>query len=81
MPLVVAAPADRLGAAAELLRGVLASVRPDDDVPELVEPLTPTRGRRLIRGTRAGGIVAGASLEDVFAALSAPPLPLAARRP
>ena len=56
---------------------MLASVRPDADVPEVVEPLTPTRGRRLIRGTRAGGIVAGASLEDVFAALSAPPLPLA----
>jgi len=77
VPLVVAAPPDRLGAAAELLRGVLASVRPDADAPELVEPLTTTRARRVVRGTRAGGILAGASLEDVFAALSAPPLPLA----
>jgi hypothetical protein len=77
IPLVVASPAERLGAAAQLLRSVLASVRPDADAPELAEPLNPTRGRRVVRGTRAGGIVAGSSLEDVFAALSAPPLPLA----
>ncbi|HEX8025993.1 MAG TPA: hypothetical protein VF484_07305, partial [Candidatus Limnocylindrales bacterium] len=69
VPLVVAATAERLGAAAELLRGVIASVRPDEDVPELVEPLNTTLARRVVRGTRAGGIVAGASLEDVFAAL------------
>jgi hypothetical protein len=77
VPLVVAAPADRLGAGAELLRGVIASVRPDSDVPELVEPLNATRARRLVRGTRAGGIVAGGSLEDVFAVLGGGPLPLA----
>src|SRR5438477_4164745 len=58
VPLVVAAPPDRLGAAAELLRAVLASVRPDDDLPEVVEPLSPTRARRVVRGQRAGGIVA-----------------------
>ena len=77
IPLVIAAPADRLGAAAELLRGVLASVKPDAEDAALGEPLNTTRARRLVRGTRAGGIVAGTSLEDVFGALSAPPLPLA----
>jgi len=76
VPLIVAGPADRLGASAELLRGVLASVRPDADTAELVEPLTSTRARRIVRGTRAGGIVAAASLEDVFAALGAAPLGL-----
>jgi hypothetical protein len=76
VPLVVAAPTDRLGAAAELLRGVLASIRPDADIPEIVEPLSPTRARRLVRGTRAGGIVAGGSLEEVFAALGAQSLGL-----
>jgi hypothetical protein len=77
VPLVVAAPAERLGAAAELLRGILASVRPDAEAPELAEPLNTTRARRLVRGTRAGGIVAASSLEEVFAALGAAPLPLA----
>ena len=72
VPLVVAGPPDRLGAAAQLLRGVLASVRPDVDDPELAQPLSPTRARRLVRGTRPGGILGGGSLEDVFATLGAP---------
>lgn len=77
MPLVVAAPSDRLGAGAQLLRGVLASVRPDVDAPDLTEPLNTTRARRLTRGTRAGGILAATSLEEVFATLGGGPLPLA----
>jgi len=72
----VAAPPDRLGAAAQLLRGVLASVRPDVDAAELTEPLNTTRARRVVRGTRAGGIVAAATLEDVFASLGSGALPL-----
>jgi hypothetical protein len=76
VPLVVAAPADRLGAGAQLLRGVLASIRPDADAEGLTEPLTPTRARRLVRGQRAGGVIAAESLQDVYAALLAPPLPL-----
>jgi hypothetical protein len=76
IPLVVAAPRDRLGAAAQLLHGVLASVRPEADAPELTEPLTSTRARRLVRGTRAGGVIAAGTLEEVFATLSAAPLPL-----
>jgi len=76
VPLVVAAAPERLGAAAELLRGVLASIKPDADIPEVVEPLSPTRARRLVRGTRNGGIVAAESLEAVFAALGAQSLGL-----
>jgi hypothetical protein len=76
VPLVVAGPPDRLGASAQLVRGVLASIHPGTDTAELVEPLNATRARRVIRGTRPGGIVAGASLEDVFARLGAAPLGL-----
>ncbi len=76
MPLVVAAPADRLGAAAQLLRGILASVRPDLDAAELTEPLNTTRARRLVRGSRAGGIIAATTLEEVFAGLGTGALPL-----
>ncbi|HLX35207.1 MAG TPA: hypothetical protein VKR30_08190 [Candidatus Limnocylindrales bacterium] len=77
VPLVVAAPPDRLGAAAQLLSGVLASVRPDAAVDGLTEPLSPTRARRIVRGQRAGGIVAGRRLEDVFETLGGGPLSLA----
>lgn len=78
VPLVVAAPPDRLGAAAQLLRGVLASVRPDVDAAELTEPLNTTRARRVVRGNRAGGILAAATLEEVFASLGGGALPLSA---
>jgi hypothetical protein len=71
VPLIVAAPPERLGAAAELLRGVLASVRPDADDATVVEPLTPLRARRVVRGTRAGGVIAATSLEEAYASLGA----------
>jgi hypothetical protein len=76
VPLVVAAPSDRLGAAAQLLRGVLASIRPDVDADELTEPLNTTRARRVVRGTRAGGIIAAGTLEEVYASLGSGALPL-----
>jgi hypothetical protein len=76
VPLVVASPPDRLGAAAQLVRGIVGSVRPDQATPEIVEPLNSMRARKLVRGTRAGGIVASDSLEGVFAILAAPPLGL-----
>jgi hypothetical protein len=76
VPLVVAAPPDRLGAGVQLLRGVFATIRPELDAAELAEPLSQTRARRLVRGNRAGGIVGAGSLEEVFGALSGPPFPL-----
>lgn len=76
VPLVVAAPAERLGAGAQLVRGVVGSIRPEVDDTELGQPLSRTGARRLTRGQRPGGVVAGGSLEDVHRWLSAPPLPL-----
>jgi hypothetical protein len=76
VPVVVAAPSDRLGAAAQLLKGLLASIRPEVLGPDVAQPLTVTGVRKLIRGTRAGGILAAGSLEDIYRALQAPPLPL-----
>jgi hypothetical protein len=76
VPVVVAAPKDRLGAGAQLLRGILASVRPDLPTDDLGDPLTTTRARKLVRGNRPGGVIAAASLEEVFGSLGAPPLPL-----
>lgn len=76
VPLVVAAPPERLRAAAQLVHGIVGSVRPELDDPELGRPLTRTAARRLTRGQRPGGVVAGGSLEDVHRWLLAPPLPL-----
>jgi hypothetical protein len=76
VPVVVAAPPGRLGAAAQLLRGLLASLRPEALGPDVAQPLTVTGVRKLIRGTRAGGILAAGSLEDVYRVFQAPPLPL-----
>jgi len=71
VPLVIAAPPERLGAAAELLRGVFASMKPEAGDAALIEPLTPTRARRLVRGTRPGGIIGAGSLEEVYGSLGA----------
>lgn len=76
VPLVVIAPSARLGAAAQLLRGVLASIRPDQVTPELEQPLGATAVRRLLRGRLPGGLIAGESLDDVYRTLKAPPLPI-----
>jgi hypothetical protein len=76
VPLVVAAPQGRLAAASELLRGVLASVRPDLDLDGLNGPLGPAAAGSLVRGRRAGGLIEAGSLEAVRAALGTGPLPL-----
>jgi len=76
VPLVVIAPASRLGAAAQLLGGVLASIRPGSVTPELEQPLGATAVRRLLRGRLPGGVIAGDSLDDVYRTLKAPPLPV-----
>jgi hypothetical protein len=76
VPVVVAAPDERLGAGAQLLRGIIGSIRPELDDVELGQPLTRTAAGRLTRGKRPGGVVAGASLEDVHRRLASPPLPM-----
>jgi len=76
VPLVVIAPAPRLGAAAQLLLGVLGSIRPDQMTPALEQPLGATAVRRLFRGRLPGGVIAGESLDDVYRNLKAPPLPV-----
>lgn len=76
VPLVVAAPQSRLVAGFELLRGVLASIRPDLDLDGLDGPLGPAAAGSLVRGRRAGGVIEAGSLEAVRAALGRGPLPL-----
>ena len=76
IPLVVAAPEGRAGAAAQLLAGVLASVHADEPVEQLAAPLTPAGASSLVRGRRAGGVIEASSLGEVRARLGTGPLPL-----
>jgi hypothetical protein len=76
IPLVVAAPEGRAGAAGQLLAGVLASVHADEPVETLLAPLTAAGASSLIRGRRAGGVVEAASLGELRERLGAGPLPV-----
>jgi hypothetical protein len=76
LPLVVATPPGRVGPGAQLLGGILASVRPDVEIDALARPMTPAGASNLVRGRRAGGITEAVSLEDVRRVLGGPPLPL-----
>ncbi|HEY8238717.1 MAG TPA: hypothetical protein VIF63_04715 [Candidatus Limnocylindrales bacterium] len=76
VPLVVAAPAGRAGAGAQLLAGIIGSIHPDEQVDGLRAPLTPAGASSLVRGRRAGGVVEADSLEDVRRKLGSGPLPL-----
>jgi hypothetical protein len=76
IPLVVAAPADRVGAGGQLLAGIIGSVHPDSAVDAIVGPMGPAAASSLIRGRRAGGVVEAGSLADVRAKLGSGPLPL-----
>ena len=80
IPLLVAAPADLVGrgVAAEILRGILASLRPDlgmagVDAAGLVEPLAARSARDVVHGGRLGGIAIGDTLEAVYEDLGAGP--------
>ena len=74
VPLVVAGPPERLGAATQLLRGVLASVRADlAEATIAAGPLDRVGAWQLVRGGRSGAVLAGASLEDVRDVLSRAP--------
>jgi hypothetical protein len=74
IPLVVGAPPTRLAAGAQLLRGVLRSVRPDDALSTAaLAPLDRTGAWQLTHGGRLGAVVAAASLEDLRNRLAASP--------
>lgn len=76
VPLVVAAPQDRVGAGGQLLAGIIGSIRPDESVESLAGPLGPAGASSLVRGRRAGGVLEAESLADVRARLGSGPLPL-----
>ncbi|MEO8208576.1 MAG: hypothetical protein ABI598_06040, partial [Chloroflexota bacterium] len=84
IPLVVAAPATLIddGSAGDLLRGVLASLRPDVglagiDGLGLADPLAARTARTIVHGERPGGVARAASLQALRDNLGAgPPLGL-----
>lgn len=76
VPLVVAVPADRLGAGGQLLAGIIGSIHPDEPVDQLAGPLTAAGASNLVRGRRAGGVVEAGSLEEVRRRLGGGAMPL-----
>ncbi len=84
IPLVVAAPGGLVesGTAADVLRGALASLRPDIgldgiDAGDLASPLGLRSARAVVLGDRAGGVVRADSLQALRDTLGAdPPLGL-----
>ena len=84
IPLIVAAPEHlrATGAATDILRGILASLRPDLglvglDELRMGEPLTSRTARAIVHGERPGGFVRADSLQAVRDNLgSDPPLGL-----
>lgn len=74
VPLVVAVPPDRLTAGAQLLRGALRSVVPDDAAATAAAaPLDRSGAWQLVHGGRAGAVVAAASLAEARDVLAGPP--------
>ena len=76
VPVVVAAPEGRATPGAQLLAGLLASIRPDVDLAALRAPMTAAGASSLIRGRRAGGVLEAGSLGEVRERLGTGPLPL-----
>lgn len=76
IPLVVAAPADRLGAGGQLLAGIIGSIHPDEAVDSLIGPMGAAGASSLVRGRRAGGVLEAGSLAEVRERLGGGPLPL-----
>jgi len=80
IPVVVAAPPELVadGTAAGVLRGLLASLRPDlglvaIDAADLAAPLVARSARALIQGTSPGGVIRASSLEEVRESLGGEP--------
>jgi len=86
LPLVVAASEDLVdrGIAAQVLRGIIGSLRPDLglkalDALEIGRPLSVLGARRMIHEDRPGGVTRGDSLQAVHDRLgAAPPVGLSA---
>ena len=77
VPLVVAAPAARLGAGAQLASAVIGSIRPDTSpTGSIAAGLDRLGAWQVVHGQRPGAVVAARSLEDVRALLSAAPISL-----
>lgn len=80
IPVVVAAPRPLVddGAAADALRGLVASLRPDlglaaVDAARLADPLAARTARELVHGDRPGGLAIADSLQGVRDELGASP--------
>jgi hypothetical protein len=80
IPLVVAAPADLVerGIAGEMVRGIIASLRPDlglagVDAADLAAPLAARTARELVHGDRPGGVARAESLQALRDDLGASP--------
>ncbi len=80
IPLVVAAPTAlvAVGAAGEILRGIVASLRPDlglagVDASDLATPLGVRSAREIIHGERPGGVARAESLQALRDDLGAEP--------
>jgi len=80
IPLVVAAPEAlaRRGTAADVLRGILASLRPDLglrglDATDVTTPLAARSARELVHAGRPGGIALAGSLQELRDDLGASP--------
>jgi len=76
IPLVIAAPVGREGAGAQLLAAIIGSIQPDEPLDPLITPMGAAGAASLVRGRRAGGVLAAASLADVRQRLGGGPLPL-----
>jgi hypothetical protein len=73
IPLVVAAPPDRVPAGVELATAVLGSVAPERALPpDLATPLDAAEARALIAGVRPAAVVGADSLEAVRSTLAGP---------
>jgi len=76
LPLIVAAPDGRAGAAAELVTAVVGSVRPDEPLDGLAAPMSVVAATNLVRGRRPAGIIEATSLAEIRERLGAGPMPL-----
>ena len=80
IPLVVAAPAELVarGVAADVVRGILASLRPDIglaglDAADVAAPLAARTARELVHANRLGGVARAGSLQELRDDLGASP--------
>lgn len=76
VPVIVAVPPGREGPGAQLLGGLVGSIRPDVAVESITGSLGAAGASSLVRGRRAGGVIEADSLGEVRERLGSGPLPL-----